>query len=797
MKILKLIINSILLILLISIALADEVKFEASKMDVTKNGKIIIAKDTNTKIPAEQIEIYSDDALYNKSEQVLNFSQNVDFKDIANDIVIKSNSITYKRKKDLVYSDDETFFYIGEKYKIKSKDVSYDRNLKKIFGSNETIITDDVGNKYVLKENFVFDLINQTLRASSAIILDSKDNKYIFEDLIIKLNRNQIAGKEIKIEFNDSFFGNINNNPELKGRSSYSNDQELKVYKAVFSTCNIENKKCRGWELSADEFNHDKEKKIFEYKNSWLKIFNLKTFYLPYFNHPDPTVKRKSGFLTPSYSSSESLGTSIVIPYFKIIDIDKDMTFSPKYYADKSFLLQNEYRQALEKSNILSDFSFLVGEAGTKSHLFYNQTGNIKNNLRYTLNLQDVKGDNYLKTYKLLNSSPLITDDNLLLSNFDISWNNSDTAFYNSFKIYEDLSRVYHDRFQYILPDFNFRKSLETPEDYKGNFTFNSGGYNKNYNTNINETVLINDFLFESENFFSNYGLKTNYQLLLKNSNSYSKNSDIFEKKENYELYETLKIDSIFPLRKKTNKYTNFFIPKATLRYSPNGNNDISTKDLVLDYNNAFNLNRISTNSQIEGGKSLTLGVEFESKHKDLGNSIKARIGNVIRHKENTKLPTKSKLNKKRSDIFGDINFNLNQYLNLGYLFSYDKDLRYSNLDDINLELKGENFLTNFNYYTLNHDFGNTESLINKTIFNIDNENSIEFSTAEDLKEDFTQYYNLIYGYNTDCLSINFNYNKTFYSDGSLEPDESLSFLIKIIPFTELGVSNFGNIIEK
>ncbi len=797
MKILKLIINSILLIFFISNAFAEEIKFEASKMDVTKNGKIIIAKDTNTKIPAEQIEIYSDDALYNKSEQILNFSQNVDFKDIANDIVIKSNLITYKKRKNLVYSDDETFFNIGEKYKIKSKDVSYDRNLKKIFGSNETIITDDEGNKYVLKENFVFDLINQTIRARSAIILDSKDNKYIFENLIIKLNSNQIAGKEIKIEFSDSFFGNINNNPELKGRSSYSDDQELRVYKAVFSTCNIENKKCRGWELSADEFNHDKEKKIFEYKNSWLKIFNFKTFYLPYFNHPDPTVKRKSGFLTPSYSSSESLGTSIVIPYFKIIDLDKDITFSPKYYADKSFLLQNEYRQALEKSNILSDFSFLVGEAGTKSHLFYNQTGDIKNNLRYTLNLQDVKGDNYLKTYKLLNSSPLIKDDNLLLSNFDISWNNSNTSFSNSLKVYEDLSRGYHDRYQYILPEFNFRKSLEIPENYKGNFTFNSGGYNKNYNTNINETVIINDFIFESEDFIDNYGLKTNYQLLLKNSNSYSNNSNIFEENENYELYETIKIDTILPLRKKSENYTNFLIPRATLRYSPNGNNDISSKDLVLDYNSAFNLNRISTNSQIEGGKSITLGLEFDSEHEELGNFIKARIGNVIRDKENIKLPTKSKLNKTRSDIFGDINFRLNENLNLAYLFSYDRDLRYSNLDNVSLELKNENFLTSFNYYTLSHDLGDSENVTNKTIFNIDTENSIEFSTAEDLRDNFTQYYNLIYGYNTDCLSINFNYNKTFYSDGSLEPDESLSFLIKIIPFTELGVSNFGNIIEK
>ena len=89
--------------------------------------------------------------------------------------------------------------------------------------------------------------------------------------------------KKLKVEFEKSYFGNKNNDPILKGRSSYSNDEELKVYKAVFSTCNIENKKCRGWELNTDEFNHDKKKKIFEYKNSWLKIFDYKVFLFTLF----------------------------------------------------------------------------------------------------------------------------------------------------------------------------------------------------------------------------------------------------------------------------------------------------------------------------------------------------------------------------------------------------------------------------------------------------------------------------------------------------------------------------------
>ena len=85
----------------------------------------------------------------------------------------------------------------------------------------------------------------------------------------------------------------------------------------------------------------------------------------------------------------------------------------------------------------------------------------------------------------------------------------------------------------------------------------------------------------------------------------------------------------------------------------------------------------------------------------------------------------------------------------------------------------------------------------NSTLINLNTENSFEFSTSKDLIDDFTEFYNLIYTYETDCISLNLNYNKSFYRDGTLEPNESLSFLIKIIPFTELGVPNLGKLINK
>ena len=152
-------------------------------------------------------------------------------------------------------------------------------------------------------------------------------------------------------------------------------------------------------------------------------------------------------------------------------------------------------------------------------------------------------------------------------------------------------------------------------------------------------------------------------------------------------------------------------------------------------------------------------------------------------------------MNKTRSDIFGNLNYNITEDLRIGYSFSYDRDLEYSNLEQINFEYEINNFFTNFSYYTENNDMGNKENIKNFSTYNLNDENKFSFKMNKDLKDDFTQYYNLIYTYETDCISLNFNYNKTFFRDGNLEPNTSLSFLIKIIPFTELGVPNVGNLI--
>ncbi len=245
------------------------------------------------------------------------------------------------------------------------------------------------------------------------------------------------------------------------------------------------------------------------------------------------------------------------------------------------------------------------------------------------------------------------------------------------------------------------------------------------------------------------------------------------------------------------NDFTHYLKPIMSFRYSPNGNTDLSSRNVFLNYNSVFEINRIGSDSQVEGGESLTLGLEFKRNKNSGSNIFNLNLANVIKSNEDYRMPKKSKLNEKRSDIFGTANYAINNNTRLNYAFSFDKDLEYSNKDQVGIDWRVNNFFTNISYYSEHNDLPDSESIKNTSQLFINNENKVKFSISKDLNDNFTEYYDLIYSYETDCIALNFNFNKSFYRDGSLEPSKNLSFLLKIIPFTDLVVPNVGTLVGK
>ena len=773
---------------------ADTIFFDAKNIQIEEEGNIIYSLKGTAKIPNQKIIVEGDRSRYDKSISELVIVGNVKFFDNLNDVYIESEKAIYNEIENTILTKGETFIKVENKYEVFSQDVLYDRNLMEVLSTSDTKVYDDMNNIYNFKDGFLFNTIQEIISSKRTNIIDRDNNSYLFEKAKVNLKTKELAGKEVRVDFIDDFFGNENNDPILKGKSTTSNEENTTIHKAVFSTCNIENKKCRGWELQSDEFIHNKVDRLFEYKNSWFKVFNQRVFFLPYFNHPDPSVKRKSGFLTPVFSSSDSLGRAINIPYFLVLSNSKDMTLNPRMYSDNDFILQSEYRESLENSELIADFRFKRDEKNTNTHTFIELTGKINDNTLYELELQNVTNDNYLKIHDFKG----IQDTNILMQNINPSSLTSffkidkeidkNTQLKTSVRMYESLSETNdNDKYQYIFPDFEFNKNIELNESYNGQFNFSSSGYQKNYDTNIYEAQVNNDFNFSSFNYFTKGGVLTNYSLLLKNFNTYSENSSTFDENNDHELFSSLLIDTELPMKKKiSDDLTSFLKPKIQLKFSPTNGKDISSSGGRLSYDNVFSSNRIGRGDMVEEGKSLTVGIEYERQNLLNDKILGFSVGNILKNKKNSSMPSIAKLDQTRSDIVGNFFYEPNDYLKLNYNFSYDRDLKFSNYDAISAEFGANKFVTSFDYITENHEIGNSETISNDTTFKFNNDHSLKFNTTKNLKDDFTQHYNLSYEYESDCLFATFQYQKKFFRDGNLIPDESLTFLIKFIPFTEL-----------
>ncbi|HTO59887.1 MAG TPA: LptA/OstA family protein, partial [Bradyrhizobium sp.] len=93
------------------------------------------------------------------------------------------------------------------------------------------------------------------------------------------------------------------------------------VYTAC-APCKDDPKKPPLWQVKGARIIHNQEERMLYFENAQLEFFGVPMAYLPYFSTPDPTVKRKSGFLMPGVTQTGGYGFGVDIPYYWAIAPD-------------------------------------------------------------------------------------------------------------------------------------------------------------------------------------------------------------------------------------------------------------------------------------------------------------------------------------------------------------------------------------------------------------------------------------------------------------------------------------------
>ena len=173
--------------------------------------------------------------------------------------------------------------------------------------------------------------------------------------------------------------------------------------KVVYSACDLcpeDPTRAPLWQLKAIKVKHDRGKKLVEYRDVWLEVAGIPTLYTPYLSHPDPTVKKKTGLLMPTFGRSSDLGLILRQPVFVNISPSIDTTITPFVTGSEGPGLITEYRHHLQNGIVRLEGSATEDtEEGFRGHIDGDGRFDVDETWRWGFDVQRATDDTYLRRY--------------------------------------------------------------------------------------------------------------------------------------------------------------------------------------------------------------------------------------------------------------------------------------------------------------------------------------------------------------------------------------------------------------
>lgn len=190
----------------------------------------------------------------------------------------------------------------------------------------------------------VLDRKANMLRAIGNVRLKDKDGKVVTAD-------NLELTQDFKQGFIDSLRLDTPDKTHFAAVRADRTEGNVTVFQnGVYTAC----EPCRDdpsrpplWQIKAKRIIHNQEERMIYYENATVEFFGFPVAYFPYLSSPDPTVKRKTGFLMPEFFSSSQIGYAVGTPFFWNIAPDRDLTLTPTVTTKQGVLMQGEWRQRL------------------------------------------------------------------------------------------------------------------------------------------------------------------------------------------------------------------------------------------------------------------------------------------------------------------------------------------------------------------------------------------------------------------------------------------------------------------
>lgn len=225
-----------------------------------------------------------------------------------------------------------------------------------LYLQGDELVYDTGGNRVIAKGNVEIYYNNYILTADQVVYDQSANTLTAVGNVMLKEPNGNIVRADrytLTDDFRDGFVQSLSivaaDDTRIAAEKAVRRGGNTTVFtNGRFTPCKTTDGMPPLWCLSAATVIHDQQAATITYQDAQFEFFGIPILYTPYFEHADPSVKRKSGFLMPQPSGSETLGYSTTIPYYFALAPNYDFTFYPMYTSRQGILWQGEWRHRLE-----------------------------------------------------------------------------------------------------------------------------------------------------------------------------------------------------------------------------------------------------------------------------------------------------------------------------------------------------------------------------------------------------------------------------------------------------------------
>ena len=558
---------------------------------------------------------------------------------------------------------------------FEADEITYDKQNNLVTATGNVII--EQNGTIIKTEKFVFD------RAKGKIIVPTKaeittpdGTKTYAQNAVLSPALKEAISNAIEMHLYEGSFVSAD---RLK-RKDGGNIMYLK--RARYTPCTF----CKGesplWQLTARNIKHNAPKKEMSFTHSFLKVKELPVFYFPYLNIPDFTVKRKTGFLAPSFGHSNEMKQAFNLPFFVNIADNQNLTVIPTISTSHDPLIYADY-------DALFTHGFLkIQTSGTKDNDGNNQ-GHIKSSMQFDISDEwrisgqyyRTSSDTYFRKYSI---PEVDTSDQYLESNFTAERFGDNNYFhFKGLSFQNQHGRVNQKSIPVFIPTMNY--------SYTSDALFNTGLYAY---SNLNAVAYNNRQRFKSNRASITQGLHLPYvsSLGLVADTKASVRFDGYNIDTGKYSFSNIKADQTYstgrfypvisskisyPFAKATQNYTQVISPVVMLVSAPtNGNKDkipnVDSLDIDFDDTNLFSENRYIGYDRVETGTRANYGIEY-SLFGPRNTSTSMLFGQSYRFSGDELMEKELGFTSKYSDYVGRIQTNFDIF-SLAYRFRLNRE---------------------------------------------------------------------------------------------------------------------------